>query len=170
MIGSSDESFIDRNPVRSPVECVAGRVPCPDSLPSRARSYAAKTPRDNEDHRSPGRAWGKLCSVHVSRFLREQQTFAIFAGVADASLDPWTNAMSLDESSRLTTHCYADRFSIVRVEDTRRVDRRPVRKSSSVPAVLVSVFVQPVATPRATDCGSTVRPSRRGRSPHSDRT
>jgi AraC family transcriptional regulator len=64
--------------------------------------------------------------------------------VADASLEPWTNAMRLDESSTLRTHHYADRFSVVRVETTGALIE-PVRKSSSVPAVLVSVFVQPVA-------------------------
>ena len=52
--------------------------------------------------------------------------------------------MRLDESSTLTTHRYADRFSAVRVETTGALIE-PVRKSSSVPAVLVSVFVQPVA-------------------------
>jgi AraC family transcriptional regulator len=74
-----------------------------------------------------------------------QRTFAILAGVADGSLEPWTNAMRLDASSTLTTHRYADRFSVVRVETTGALSE-PVRKSSSVPAVLVSVFVQPVAT------------------------
>lgn len=55
--------------------------------------------------------------------------------------------MRLDESSTFKAHRYADRFSVVRVETTGAlVD--PVRKSSSVPAVLVSVFVQPVATRR----------------------
>jgi AraC family transcriptional regulator len=65
--------------------------------------------------------------------------------VAAARLDPWTNAMRLDASSSLKAHRYADRFSVVRVETTGElVD--PIHKSSSVPAVLVSVFVQPVAT------------------------
>jgi AraC family transcriptional regulator len=53
--------------------------------------------------------------------------------------------MHLDASSTLRTHRYADRFSVVRVETTGALNE-PVRKSSSVPAVLVSVFVQPVAT------------------------
>ncbi len=53
--------------------------------------------------------------------------------------------MRLDESSTLRTHRYADRFSVVRVETTGTL-LEPVRKSSSVPAVLVSVFMQPVAT------------------------
>ncbi len=53
--------------------------------------------------------------------------------------------MRLDESSALKTHRYADRFSVVRVETTGALID-PVRKSSSVPAVLVSVFVQPVTT------------------------
>ena len=52
--------------------------------------------------------------------------------------------MRFDESSTLTAHRYADRFSVVRVETTGALIE-PVRKSSSVPAVLVSVFVRPVA-------------------------
>jgi AraC family transcriptional regulator len=87
---------------------------------------------------------GDFASFHVLRFLGTQ-TLVIFADVAGASLDPWTNAMRLDESSKLQTHRYADRFSVVRVETTGAL-LEPVRKSSSVPAVLVSVFVQPVAT------------------------
>ena len=69
----------------------------------------------------------------------------IFAGVADGNLEPWTNTMRLDQSSTLRTHRYSDRFSVVRVETTGALIE-PVRKSSSVPALLVSVFVQPVAT------------------------
>ena len=53
--------------------------------------------------------------------------------------------MRLDASSTLRTHRYADRFSVVRVETTGALNE-PVRKSSSVAAVLVSVFVRPVAT------------------------
>src|SRR5262249_43686480 len=41
---------------------------------------------------------------------------------------------------------YADRFSVVRVETTGPL-ADAIRKSSSVPALLVSVFVQPVAAP-----------------------
>jgi hypothetical protein len=82
---------------------------------------------------------------HVTgRFLGTHPPVTL-AGVADASLEPWTNAMRLDESSTLRTHRYADRFSVVRVETTGALTE-PVRKSSSVAAVLVSVFVQPVAT------------------------
>jgi AraC family transcriptional regulator len=44
----------------------------------------------------------------------------------------------------MTRHRYADRFSIVRVETTGPLTDA-VRKSSSVPALLVSVFVRPVA-------------------------
>ena len=35
-----------------------------------------------------------------------------------AALDPWTDSMVLDASSSMRTHCYADRFSAVRVETT----------------------------------------------------
>lgn len=59
-------------------------------------------------------------------------------------LEPWTNALRLDQSSTMTRHRYADRFSIVRVETTGPL-ADAVRKSSSVPALLVSVFVRPVA-------------------------
>ena len=64
--------------------------------------------------------------------------------MTSAELRPWTNAMRLGESSTLRTHCYADRFSIVRVETTGPLTQ-PVRKSSSVPALLVSMFLRPVA-------------------------
>jgi AraC family transcriptional regulator len=64
--------------------------------------------------------------------------------MASAVLEPWTNAMRLDESSTLRTHRYADRFSAVRVETTGPLSDA-VRKSSSVPALLVSVFTRPIA-------------------------
>ena len=60
-------------------------------------------------------------------------------------LEPWTNAMRLDESSMLRTHRYADRFSAVRVETTGPL-ADAVHKSSSVPALLVSTFIRPVGT------------------------
>jgi AraC family transcriptional regulator len=60
-----------------------------------------------------------------------------------APLEPWTNAMRLDESSTMTAHRYADRFSVVRVETTGPL-ADAIHKSSSVPALLVSVFVRPV--------------------------
>jgi AraC family transcriptional regulator len=53
--------------------------------------------------------------------------------------------MQLDESSTLRTHCYADRFSAVRVETTGAL-ADTIRKSSSVPALLVSVFTKPTGT------------------------
>lgn len=59
-------------------------------------------------------------------------------------MTPWTNAMRLDESSTLRTHRYADRFSVVRVETTGPL-ADAVRKSSSVPALLVSIFTRPIA-------------------------
>ena len=59
-------------------------------------------------------------------------------------LQPWTNSMRLDESSQLKTHRYIDRFSIVRVE-TNAPLADAVHKSSSVPALLLSTFVKPVA-------------------------
>ena len=52
--------------------------------------------------------------------------------------------MCLDRSSTMTRHRYSDRFSIVRVETTGPL-AEAVHKSSSVPALLVSVFVRPVA-------------------------
>jgi AraC family transcriptional regulator len=52
--------------------------------------------------------------------------------------------MRLDESSTLREHRYADRFSAVRVETTGPLSDA-VRKSSSVPALLVSVFTRPIA-------------------------
>jgi AraC family transcriptional regulator len=54
--------------------------------------------------------------------------------------------MQLDASSTMTSHRYADRFSVVRVETTGPL-ADAVHKSSSVPALLVSVFVRPVAPP-----------------------
>jgi AraC family transcriptional regulator len=59
-------------------------------------------------------------------------------------LEPWTNSLRFDHASTLTSHRYADRFSVVRVQTTGGL-AEPVRKSSSVPALLVSVFVRPVA-------------------------
>ncbi len=64
--------------------------------------------------------------------------------MASAVLEPWTSAMCLDESSTLRRHRYADRFSIVRVETTGPLSDA-VRKSSSVPALLVSIFTRPIA-------------------------
>src|SRR5262245_459261 len=73
--------------------------------------------------------------------LRDSVTLQVMEGVP---LEPWTNARRLDRSSTMTRHRYADRFSIVRVETTGPL-ADAVRKSSSVPALLVSVFVRPVA-------------------------
>jgi AraC-like DNA-binding protein len=64
--------------------------------------------------------------------------------MGSAVLEPLINAMRLDESSTLRTHRYADRFSAVRVETTGPLSDA-VRKSSSVPALLVSVFTRPIA-------------------------
>ena len=66
------------------------------------------------------------------------------ARMAVGLLAPWTNALRLDHSSKMTRHRYADRFSVVRVETTGPLVE-PVFKSSSVPALLVSVFMRPVA-------------------------
>ena len=49
--------------------------------------------------------------------------------------------MLLDEASTLRTHRYSDRFSVVRVETVGPL-ADAVHKSSSVPALLVSIFVQ----------------------------
>jgi AraC family transcriptional regulator len=62
------------------------------------------------------------------------------------SVQPSTNVLRLDESSTLRTHRYADRFSVVRVETTGPLPDA-VHKSSSVPALLVSTFLRPVAAP-----------------------
>jgi len=58
-------------------------------------------------------------------------------------LEPWTNVMCLDDSSTMRAHRYADRFSVARVETTGPL-ANAIHKSSSVPALLVSVFVRPV--------------------------
>jgi len=55
-----------------------------------------------------------------------------------------TRARHEGETSTMTRHRYSDRFSIVRVETTGPL-AEAVHKSSSVPALLVSVFVRPVA-------------------------
>jgi AraC family transcriptional regulator len=65
--------------------------------------------------------------------------------VVSGPLEPWTNTLRLDASSTMTKHRYADRFSVVRVETTGPL-ADPVTKSSSVPAILVSVFMRPVAS------------------------
>lgn len=59
------------------------------------------------------------------------------------SLEPWTNLLRLDRSSMMPSHRYADRFSVVRV---MQVDDRPepIKKSTSVPSLLISVFLQPM--------------------------
>jgi len=64
--------------------------------------------------------------------------------MVSAVLEPWTNAMRLDESSTLRAHRYGDRFSAVRVETTGPLSDS-VRKTSSVPALLVSIFTRPIA-------------------------
>jgi AraC family transcriptional regulator len=64
--------------------------------------------------------------------------------MAAASLEPWANAMRLDQSSTMRAHRYADRFSVVRVETSGPLPD-VIHKSSSVPALLVSTFVKPVS-------------------------
>lgn len=66
--------------------------------------------------------------------------------MVSVGLEPWTSAMLLDESSTLRAHCYADRFSAVRVETIGPL-AEAVRKSSSVPALLVSIFIRPAGVP-----------------------
>ena len=66
--------------------------------------------------------------------------------MAIGSVEPWTSVLRLDESSTLRTHRYADRFSVVRVETAGPLPDA-IHKSSSVPALLVSTFVRPVAAP-----------------------
>jgi AraC family transcriptional regulator len=60
-----------------------------------------------------------------------------------SSLEPWASVLSLDHSSTMTRHCYADRFSVVRVATIGPLPK-PVSKSSTVPALLASVFLRPV--------------------------
>lgn len=64
--------------------------------------------------------------------------------MTNTPLEPWTNTMRLDETSELRRHRYADRFSVVRVETTGPL-ADAIHKSSSVPALLLSMFVGPVA-------------------------
>ncbi|HEY1536734.1 MAG TPA: AraC family transcriptional regulator [Polyangiaceae bacterium] len=64
--------------------------------------------------------------------------------MTNTPLEPWTNAMRLGESSELRSHRYTDRFSVVRVETTGPL-ADAIHKSSSVPALLLSLFVRPVA-------------------------
>jgi AraC-like DNA-binding protein len=59
-------------------------------------------------------------------------------------LEPWASSLRLDESSTMRAHRYTDRFSVVRVETSGPL-AAAVHKSSSVPALLVSMFVRPVA-------------------------
>lgn len=92
----------------------------------------------------------------------------IVAMAAVGALEPWTNTMRLDHTSTMASHRYADRFSVVRVE-TVGARPAPIRKSSSVPALLVSVFVRPLA-PMAIGSGSTGRACRWERSRRSART
>ncbi len=67
----------------------------------------------------------------------------ITLAMAVGALEPLTNLLRLDRSSRLPSHRYADRFSVVRV---MQVDDRsePTKKTTSVPSLLVSVFLQPM--------------------------
>jgi hypothetical protein len=58
--------------------------------------------------------------------------------MTNTPLEPWTNAMRLGESSELRSHRYSDRFSVVRVETTGPL-ADAIRKSSSVPALLLSI-------------------------------
>jgi AraC-like DNA-binding protein len=60
------------------------------------------------------------------------------------ALQPWTNVLHLDRASMLSSHRYSDRFSVVRVlQPDERAE--PISKSTSVPSLLLSVFMRPVA-------------------------
>jgi len=63
---------------------------------------------------------------------------------AGRALQPWTNVLRLDRSTMLATHRYADRFSVVRVVQVAERPA-PISKSTCVPSLLVSVFMQPMA-------------------------
>jgi AraC-like DNA-binding protein len=87
----------------------------------------------------------------MSKFEGQTAERFVDAGVPDIAraagpLEPWTNSMRLDQSSRLRMHHYADRFSVVRVETSGPL-ADAVHKSSSVPALLVSMSIRPVAAP-----------------------
>jgi AraC family transcriptional regulator len=58
-------------------------------------------------------------------------------------LEPWTNALRFDQSTTMRGHRYGDRFSVVRVQTAGPLPWE-IHKSSSVPALLLSTFVQPV--------------------------
>jgi len=62
----------------------------------------------------------------------------------EAPLMPSTSALRLDESAQRTSYRYLDSFSIERVE-TIGSRPSPIQKSSSVPALLLSTFLKPVA-------------------------
>jgi hypothetical protein len=64
--------------------------------------------------------------------------------MADEPLEPWTNVIRLDDGAALRSHRYGDRFSVVRVETTGPLPDA-VQKSSCVPAVLVSMSLEPIA-------------------------
>jgi AraC family transcriptional regulator len=61
--------------------------------------------------------------------------------------EPWTTYLRFDETSTMRRFQDVDRFSIIRVETTGRL-ADAVHKSSSVPALLVSMSLRPIAAPR----------------------
>ena len=66
--------------------------------------------------------------------------------IAAVSLEPTTSYLRLDDRSTLTECRSDDRFSITLVESTGPLPN-PVRMSSSVPALLVSLPLEPLAAP-----------------------
>ncbi len=87
----------------------------------------------------------------MSKFEGQTAERFVDAGVPSVArtagpLEPWTNSLRLDQSSRLRMHHYSDRFSVVRVETSGPL-ADAVHKSSSVPALLVSMSIRPVAAP-----------------------
>jgi AraC family transcriptional regulator len=64
--------------------------------------------------------------------------------MSGAALQPWTNTLLLGEASKERDYRYTDRFSVVRVETSGPLPV-VVHKSSTVPALLVSTFLQPVS-------------------------
>lgn len=99
---------------------------------------------------------------HGDRALRGQRLGAGVTAMGGERLEPWTNVMRLDHSSTMRAHRYADRFSVARVETTGPL-ANAIHKSSSEPALLVSVFVRPVAPP-SYQLWSAGRSCRRARS------
>jgi len=91
---------------------------------------------------------GSSSCMLEGRAQREEPSKLSTTGAWEAmtveALEPWTNLLRLDRSSMMPNHRYADRFSVVRV---MQLDDRfePIKKTTCVPSLLVSVFVKPMS-------------------------